>query len=420
MTDWQHGFYKLSADDRRQQLTKARQLSPIEEQVLANTSSDLGDELVENYITDYSLPEGVALNITVNNRQYVVPMVIEEPSVIAAASNGAHRVSRSGGFNAPQQDRQLVGQVVLDDVTDKAAVTSWLLKHQDEILTIANQAHPSMQARGGGAKSMKVRTTGDFISVDLGIDVCQAMGANSVNTMAEAVGKWLTGQGFHVITAILSNLATQSLQTATCKVDFRYLATPEMDGKEVAQRIARLSDVAQVDPYRAATHNKGIMNGIDAVMIASGNDWRAIESGAHAYAARDGQYRGLSTWEIQDDYLVGKIVLPLPVGVIGGSIGLNKMTKINYHISQIKSAEELAAVTASIGLAQNLAALRALTTTGIQAGHMKLQYRSLAASVGATPAEVPLVVARLKQRSHVDQALAKEILSTIRKDQVND
>jgi len=420
MTDWQHGFYKLSADDRRQQLTKARQLSPIEEQVLANTSSDLGDELVENYITDYSLPEGVALNITVNNRQYVVPMVIEEPSVIAAASNGAHRVSRSGGFNAPQQDRQLVGQVVLDDVTDKAAVTSWLLKHQDEILTIANQAHPSMQARGGGAKSMKVRTPGDFISVDLGIDVCQAMGANSVNTMAEAVGKWLTDQGFHVITAILSNLATQSLQTATCKVDFRYLATPEMDGKEVAQRIARLSDLAQVDPYRAATHNKGIMNGIDVVMIASGNDWRAIESGAHAYAARDGQYRGLSTWEIQDGYLVGKIVLPLPVGVIGGSIGLNKMTKINYHISQIKSAEELAAVTASVGLAQNLAALRALTTTGIQAGHMKLQYRSLAASVGATPAEVPLVVAQLKQRSHVDQALAKEILSTIRKDQVND
>lgn len=420
MTDWQHGFYKLSADDRRQQLTKARQLSSIEEQVLANTSSDLGDELVENYITDYSLPEGVALNITVNNRQYVVPMVVEEPSVIAAASNGAHRVSRSGGFNAPQQDRQLVGQVILDDVSDKAAVTSWLLEHQDEILTIANQAHPSMQARGGGAKSMKVRTPGDFISIDLGIDVCQAMGANSVNTMAEAVGKWLTDQGFHVITAILSNLATQSLQTATCKVAFRYLATMEMDGKEVAQRIARLSDLAQVDPYRAATHNKGIMNGIDAVMIASGNDWRAIESGAHAYAARDGQYRGLSTWEIQDGYLVGKIVLPLPVGVIGGSIGLNKMTKINYHISQIKSAKELAAVTASVGLAQNLAALRALTTTGIQAGHMKLQYRSLAASVGATPAEVPLVVAQLKQRSHVDQALAKEILSTIRKDQVND
>lgn len=420
MTDWQHGFYKLSADDRRQQLAKARHLSPKEEQVLANTSSDLGDELVENYITDYSLPEGVALNIIVNNRPYVVPMVIEEPSVIAAASNGAHRVSRSGGFTAPRQDRQLVGQVVLDDVTDKAAVKAWLLEHQDEILTIANQAHPSMQARGGGAKSMKVRTPGNFISIDLGIDVCQAMGANSVNTMAEAVGKWLTDQGFHVITAILSNLATQSLQTATCKVDFRYLATPEMDGKEVAQRIARLSDLAQVDPYRAATHNKGIMNGIDAVMIASGNDWRAIESGAHAYAARDGQYRGLSTWKIQDGYLVGKIVLPLPVGVIGGSIGLNKMTKINYHISQIKSAEELAAVTASVGLAQNLAALRALTTTGIQAGHMKLQYRSLAASVGATPAEVPLVVAQLKQQSHVDQALAKEILSTIRKDQVND
>lgn len=420
MIDWQHGFYKLTAPTRRRQLTKARQLSPLEEQVLANTSSDLGDELVENYITDYSLPEGVALNVTVNDRQYVVPMVIEEPSVIAAASNGAQRVSRSGGFTAPKQARQLVGQVVLDGITDKAAVKSWLLEHQDEILTIANQAHPSMQARGGGAKSLNVRTPGDFVSVDLGIDVCQAMGANSVNTMAEAVGKWLTDQGFHVITAILSNLATQSLQTATCKVAFRYLATAELDGKQVAQRIARLSDLAQVDPYRAATHNKGIMNGIDAVMIASGNDWRAIESGAHAYAARDGQYRGLSTWKIQDEYLVGKIVLPLPVGVIGGSIGLNKMTKINYHISQIKNAEELAAVTASVGLAQNLAALRALTTTGIQAGHMKLQYRSLAASVGATPSEVPLVVAQLKKQSHVDQALAKEILAMIRKDQVND
>ncbi len=420
MNNWQHGFYKLTADERRQRLTQARQLSPVEKEVLANTSSDLGDELVENYITDYSLPEGVALNITVNDQQYTVPMVIEEPSVIAAASNGAQRVSKSGGFIAPKQARRLIGQVVLDEIDDVMAAKTWLLAHQDIILKIANEAHPSMKARGGGAETMTVRTPGNFISVDLGINVCQAMGANSVNTMAEAVGKWLTSQGFHVITAILSNLATQSLQTATCKIDFRYLSTTQIDGKTVAKRIARLSDLAQVDPYRAATHNKGIMNGIDAVMIASGNDWRAIESGVHAYAARDGQYRGLSTWQVEDDYLVGKITLPLPVGVVGGSIGLNKMTKINYHISQIKSAEELAAVTASVGLAQNLAALRALTTTGIQEGHMKLQYRSLAVSVGATPAEVPVVVATLKQHSHVDQALAKQVLATIRKDRSND
>ncbi|MBD5805642.1 hydroxymethylglutaryl-CoA reductase, degradative [Limosilactobacillus walteri] len=420
MNNWQHGFYKLTAEERRQRLAAARQLSPAAKEVLANTSSDLGDELIENYITDYSLPEGLALNLTVNNHHYTVPMVIEEPSVVAAASNGAQRVSCSGGFSAPRQERQLVGQVVLDEVSDKKAVLLWLQEHQKEILTIANQAHPSMQARGGGAKTMVVRTPGDFISIDLGIDVCQAMGANSVNTMVEAVAQWLTAKGYHVITAILSNLATKSLQTASCRVSFDQLATAQMDGRTVAARIARLSDLAQVDPYRAATHNKGIMNGIDAVMIASGNDWRAIESGAHAYAARDGQYRGLSKWQVDGDSLSGTITIPLPVGVIGGSIGLNSLTKVNYQISQIKSAEELAAVTASVGLAQNLAALRALTTTGIQAGHMKLQYRSLAASVGATPAEVPVVVAHLKQHAHVDQALARKVLAMIRKDQINE
>ncbi|WP_076459165.1 hydroxymethylglutaryl-CoA reductase, degradative [Limosilactobacillus caccae] len=416
MSDWQHGFYKLAAEERRQRLAKARQLSMDDTTVLANTSSDLGDELVENYLTDYSLPEGVALNLTVNDKPYVVPMVIEEPSVIAAASNGAHRVSRSGGFTAPHQQRLLVGQVVLDQVTDVDKTVAWLNSQQDRILAIANEAHPSMQKRGGGAKTMTVRTPGDFISIDLGIDVCQAMGANSVNTMAEAVGNWLSDQGYHVIVAILSNLATQSLQTAKCEIAFANLATAEMAGAEVAHRIARLSDLAQVDPFRAATHNKGIMNGIDAVMIASGNDWRAIESGAHAYATRDGHYRGLSTWTVEGDHLRGEISLPLPVGVVGGSIGLNKMTKLNYKISGIKSAEELAAVTASVGLAQNLAALRALTTTGIQAGHMKLQYRSLAASVGASPAEIPLVVAQLKKEKHVDQALARQVLAAIRKD----
>ncbi|MBB1079024.1 hydroxymethylglutaryl-CoA reductase, degradative [Limosilactobacillus sp. STM2_1] len=416
MNDWQHGFYKLTAEKRRQRLKDARQLSNAAEKQLAEKSSALGNELIENYITDYSLPEGVALNLTVNDHQYAVPMAIEEPSVVAAASNGAQRVSRSGGFSAPRQDRQLVGQVVLDEITDKKATLLWLTEHQDTILAIANQAHPSMQARGGGAKEMTIRTPGDFISLDLGIDVCQAMGANSVNTMVEAVAQWLTAKGYHVITAILSNLATKSLQTASCRVNFKQLATAQIDGQTVAKRIARLSDLAQVDPYRAATHNKGIMNGIDAVMVASGNDWRAIESGAHAYAARDGQYRGLSKWTIDGDCLIGTITIPLPVGVVGGSIGLNKLTKINYQISQIKTAEELAAVTASIGLAQNLAALRALTTTGIQAGHMKLQYRSLAVSVGATPIEVPIVVAHLKQYSHVDQALARKVLAMIRKD----
>lgn len=242
------------------------------------------------------------------------------------------------------------------------------------------------------------------------------MGANSVNTMAEAVGRELSAQGYHVLVAILSNLATNSLQTVNCAVDFAQLATKQLPGDQVAARIAKLSDLAQVDPYRAATHNKGIMNGIDAVMIASGNDWRAIESGAHAYAARDGHYRGLSTWTVRDGRLHGELTLPLPVGVVGGSIGLNPLTKANYRISKIQTAEQLAAVTASIGLAQNLAALRALATTGIQAGHMKLQYRSLAVSVGARPAEVPLVVAQLASQHHVDQETARQVLAKIRKD----
>lgn len=416
MSDWQHGFYKTDPQTRRERLARGLHLPQSVTALLARGATELGNELVENYLTDYSLPEGVGLNLTVNDQEYVVPMVVEEPSVIAAASNGAKRVQVSGGFTAPWQHRELIGQVVLTDVVDVSATVAKLNAQRDHLLAVANEAHPSMQRRGGGAQSMTVRTPGDFISIDLGINVCQAMGANSVNTMAEAVGRDLTAQGYHVLVAILSNLATNSLQTATCDVDFVRLATKQLPGKQVAQRIAQLSALAQVDPYRAATHNKGIMNGIDAVMIASGNDWRAIESGAHAYAARDGHYRGLSTWTIRDGCLHGELTLPLPVGVVGGSIGLNPLTKINYQISKIQTAEELAAVTASIGLAQNLAALRALATTGIQAGHMKLQYRSLAVSVGATPAEVPLVVAQLAQQAHVDQKTARQVLAKIRKD----
>lgn len=416
MSNWQHGFYKVDPQMRRQRLAQGLHLPQSVTALLADHASALGNELVENYLTDYGLPEGVGLNLTVNGHEYVVPMVVEEPSVIAAASNGAKRVQASGGFTAPHQHRELVGQVVLTDVADVSETVAKLTAQRDHLLAVANAAHPSMQRRGGGAQSLTVRTPGDFVSVDLGINVCQAMGANSVNTMAEAVGRELSAQGYHVLVAILSNLATNSLQTVSCDVDFNQLATKQLPGDRVAERIAKLSDLAQVDPYRAATHNKGIMNGIDAVMIASGNDWRAIESGAHAYATRDGHYRGLSTWTVRDGHLHGELTLPLPVGVVGGSIGLNPLTKANYQISKIQTAEELAAVTASIGLAQNLAALRALATTGIQAGHMKLQYRSLAVSVGATPAEVPLVVAQLAQQSHVDQETARQVLAKIRKD----
>lgn len=419
MNKWQHGFYKLTAEERRQLLVQAGLLSPKEREQLADHSSSLGDQLVENYISDYSLPEGVALGLRVNDRDYVVPMVVEEPSVIAAASNGAQRVAKSGGFTAPKQRRELVGQVVIENSTNQDSVVDWLTAHRSQILAIANAAHPSMQKRGGGAEDFRVRKLPGFISLDLLINVCQAMGANTVNTMSEAVAHWLTNKGYHVLTAILSNLATDSLQTVECVVDPQYLASKQFTGEQVASRIAQLSQLAQVDPYRATTNNKGIMNGVDAALIASGNDWRAIESGAHAYACRSGQYRGLSRWHYDGHRLSGQLTLPMPVGVVGGSIGLNHLTKINYRLSRIQSAEELAAVITSLGLAQNLAALRALATSGIQAGHMKLQYRSLAISVGATPAEVEPLVARLTRLAHVDHQVAQLELEKLREDRDN-
>ena len=417
---WSHGFYKRTPAQRRQILGEQYHLTPADQEFLEDNSSALGNDLVENYITDYSLPEGVVTGLMVNGKTYTLPMVVEEPSVIAAANNGAQRVARSGGFIADHQPRALVGQVVLDQVKDPQKTTEWLKRQQTKLLKIANDAHPSMQKRGGGVKQLRIRQVGRFISVDLLIDVCQAMGANTVNTMAEAVAHYLSENGYNVVTAILSNYATESLQTVKCQVDFAQLATKQMSGEVVAQRIADLSELAQVDPYRAATHNKGIMNGIDAALIASGNDWRAIESGANAYASRDGQYRGLSTWRIVDDHLEGRLTLPMPVGVVGGSIGLKKLTKLNYQLSGIKTAQELAAVITSLGLAQNLAAIRALATTGIQAGHMKLQYRSLAISVGAQQNEIDQLVKKLSQQKHVDQNVAKEILATMRKESTNE
>lgn len=411
-------LYRKSATERRQIITDHFHLNHDEQQELASHATSLGDEMVENYLTNYGLPEGVCTGLVVNHQQYTIPMVTEEPSVIAAACNGAKRVARSGGFDASKQDRLVIGQIVLrknDDFDQQ-----WLLDHQAQLIQIANDAHPSLKRRGAGAKKIRFRDCGKFASCDLFVDVSQAMGANSVDTMAEAVAHYLAQTGYSIVTAILSNLATGAVQEVSCRVDFHNLQTAQMSGSAVAKRIAEISDLAAVDPYRAATNNKGIMNGVDAVLIASGNDWRAIESGAHTWASRNGKYQGLSRWAIESDALVGKLSLPLPVGVVGGSIGLNPQTRINQKISEIKSAEELSAVVASVGLAQNLAALRALVTTGIQAGHMKLQYRSLAIAVGAQGAEINQLASLLAKESKVDRTVAKQALVKLRKDIKND
>lgn len=415
--EWQRGFYRRSLAQRQTLLAHGRDLGPLGEAQLQINATPEHDLVIENYVTDYRVPEGLVLGLVVNGQPYTVPMVTEEPSVIAAASNGAKRVAQSGGFTAVIQERQMIGQVVLQNVTDPDHVITDLLMHKAELLQLANAARPSMQKRGGGAVDLQIRPLGSFVSVDLLIDVQDAMGANSVNTMAEAVAAHLRENGYDVLTAILSNLADHSLVTVTCQVAFADLATAALDGETVAQRISALSNLAQVDPYRAATHNKGIMNGIDAAVLASGNDWRAIESGAHAYAAKNGHYRGLAVWTVGAEGLMGMLELPMPVGTVGGSIKLTPQSKLNYQISRIQSAKELAQVITSLGLAQNLAALRALATTGIQAGHMKLQYRSLALSVGATPAEVPTLVAHLATENHVDVAKATALLREMRENE---
>lgn len=419
-TNQNQKFYEKTPAERRQLLGKKVGLSKEELASLSTDASPVGDQTVENYLTDYRLPEGVVTGLVVNGREYTVPMVIEEPSVIAAACNGARMTAYSGGLVAPQQDRLMIGQVILKNVANPYLFKNRLLKKEDEILKVANEAYPSIQQYGGGATGIRVRCPEDFVIVDLLVNVVDAMGANMVNTMAEAVGHWLTAKGQTVVAAILSNYATDSLQTVSCTLDFTDVATDQVKGEDVAARIADLSFLAQVDPYRAATHNKGIMNGIDAVMIAAGNDWRAIESGAHAYAAIEGQYRGLSTWHVVGDKLVGKMTLPLAVGTVGGSIGTRQLTTTNAKISKIKSAPELAAVAASVGLVQNLAALRALATAGIQVGHMKLQYRVVAMRAGATAEEAGPLAQRLAQLDRVDEQVAQQELAKMRKEQAHD
>ncbi|CUS26898.1 hydroxymethylglutaryl-coa reductase [Paucilactobacillus oligofermentans DSM 15707 = LMG 22743] len=411
MADWQSGFYRLSVEQRQQLIQAHLNLTAEEVEQLQAHTSFWGSQMIENYLTNYELPEGVAVNFVVNGKAYVIPMVTEEPSVIAAASHAAKIIGQTGGFKAPGTPRLMIGQIVLENIDDFKLTNDWLVQHQLEIIEIANQAYPSMLARGAGAKTIKVRQLDGFVSLDLLIDVSEAMGANVVNTMSEAVKSWLITQGFEVVTAILTNLATESLQQATCAIPIDSLGN---DGMQVANQIVKLSQLAQVDPYRATTHNKGIMNGIDAVMIASGNDWRAIESGAHAYAVKDGQYRGLSQWTIVGNTLQGEITLPLPVGMVGGSIGIVPTVKVNQAILKVTTASELAQVTASVGLAQNLAALKALASEGIQAGHMRLQYRSLALAVGATATEVNQLVARLSKMTNVDQATATKELALMR------
>ena len=415
------GFAKLSPTERIEALLKEGLLTWDEAQILKEQKGlplSIADQLTENVLSTFDLPFSLAPYFLINGRDYVLPMVTEEPSVVAAASFAAKLIQRSGGFTTQVHQRQMIGEIALTDVEDRNTASKRILEDKETLLQLANEAYPSIVKRGGGARDLWVENKGDFLIVYLAVDPKEAMGANMLNTMLEALTDRIQElSGGQTLMAILSNLATRSLVSARCAIDFKALSRNPEEAIEIAHRMELASQLAQVDPYRAATHNKGIFNGIDALVLATGNDWRAIEAGAHTYAAQSGSYKGLSHWTShpEEKKLYGEITLPMPVATKGGSIGLNPTVQVSHRLLGEPSAIELAGIIASLGLAQNFAALKALVTTGIQAGHMKLQARSLALLAGAKEEEVPRLVNQLLENKPFNLEKAQTLLQELRK-----
>ena len=415
------GFAKLSPTERIEALLKEGLLTWDEAQILKEQKGlplSIADQLTENVLSTFDLPFSLAPYFLINGRDYVLPMVTEEPSVVAAASFAAKLIQRSDGFTTQVHQRQMIGEIALTEVEDVEVASKRILEDKETLLQLANKAYPSIVKRGGGARDLWVENKGDFLIVYLAVDPKEAMGANMLNTMLEALTDRIQElSGGQALMAILSNLATRSLVSARCAIDFKALSRNPEEAVEIAHRMELASQLAQADPYRAATHNKGIFNGIDALVLATGNDWRAIEAGAHAYAAQSGSYKGLSHWTSQpkEKKLYGEITLPMPVATKGGSIGLNPTVQVSHRLLGEPSAIELAGIIASLGLAQNFAALKALVTTGIQAGHMKLQARSLALLAGAKEEEVPRLVSQLLENKPFNLEKAQTLLQELRK-----
>ena len=418
-----NGFSKKSYHERLELLQAQALLSPEKQTSLEQDeqiSVTVADQLSENVVGTFSLPYSLVPEVLVNGQEYTVPYVTEEPSVVAAASYASKIIKRSGGFTAQVHQRQMIGQVALYQVADPEQAQEKIVSKKAELLELANQAYPSIVKRGGGARDFhveQIKGETDFLVVYLHVDTQEAMGANMLNTMLEALKPVLEelSQGQSLM-GILSNYATDSLVTASCRIAFRYLSRQKEQGREIAEKIALSSQFAQADPYRAATHNKGIFNGIDAILIATGNDWRAIEAGAHTFASRDGRYQGLSQWtlDLEREELVGEMTLPMPVATKGGSIGLNPRVALSHELLGNPSAKELAQIIVSIGLAQNFAALKALVSTGIQQGHMKLQAKSLALLAGASESEVAPLVERLIADKTFNLETAQRYLENLR------
>lgn len=420
-------FFRMSVGERIAALHQRGLLSDDDVRLLASGEHTLrlpvADKMIENVVGVFGLPLGYALNFLIDGRDYVVPLVVEEPSIVAGLS-GAARIARlSGGYQTETTDPILIGQVQAVNIDDLDRAEADLLARREEIVALANSLHPKMQARGGGALDIEVfrhhapEDGRDMLVLHLLVDTRDAMGANLVNTMCEGIASLVeTITGGKVFLRILSNLTDRALARATVRIPAKNLEGKGYTGEQVRDGIILANDFALVDPYRAATHNKGIMNGVDAVALATGNDWRAIESAAHAYAARSGRYRGLTRWYANEaGDLVGEIEMPMKVGTVGGSLETNPSVRINHRLLGSPNARTLAGVMAAVGLAQNFAALRALSTDGIQQNHMTLHARSVASTAGVPEALFDSVVEALIESGEIKVWKAREIVGNLQR-----
>jgi len=413
------GFYKLPVKERLRIVKEFANLTDEETSLLTNTGSlslELADRMIENVVGAFPVPLGIAVNFLINKRDYLIPMAIEEPSVVAAASYAAKMAREGGGFYTTSTSPIMIGQIQAVDIKDPYHARMAIYGYKEDILKKANEQDPVLVSLGGGAKDLDAKIihtpSGPMLITELHVDCRDAMGANAVNTMAEAVAPMIERiTSGHVYLRIVSNLATKRLART-------YVTIPKeaVGGEEVVQGIVQAYHFAASDPFRAATHNKGILNGAIAVVMATCNDHRAIEAGAHAYAARTGHYTTLSSWEKnQNGDLVGSLEMPMAVGTIGGAIRTHPIAKIALKILGVKSANELAEVITTVGLAQNLGALRALAHEGIQHGHMRLHARNIAISAGATNELIDVVTDQMVKEQKIRMDKAKEILEQYRK-----
>jgi hydroxymethylglutaryl-CoA reductase len=419
-------FHKLSIEERVRAIRDRGLISHQDyKNLLAGRnvlSVDSAGTMIENVVGVMGLPVGLGLNFLINGKDYVVPMAVEEPSIVAAVSYAAKTARAAGGFSSSSMEPVLIGQVQVMDVPRPSQARSRLLQRKEEVLNLANSLHPRLVARGGGARDLEVYLfpappgKPEMLVVHLLVDTRDAMGANLVNTMCEGVASLVEGiTGGKVFLRILSNLADRSLVRARMRVPASDLTSNGFDGEQVRDGIIIAGEFADIDPYRAATHNKGIMNGIDAVALATGNDWRAVEASAHAYAARGSRYTSLTRWRSDEEgALVGEIEIPLKVGTVGGSLQSNPTVALNLRLLGVSSARELAEVMGAVGLAQNFAALRALATEGIQQGHMTLHARSVVSAAGTPPELFDTVVERVVQSGEIKVWKARELLEQVR------